>query len=119
METNFGYCQCGCGKKTSITKKNDSSNGRIKNQPMKYIQGHNNRGRNGSDNNNWKGGKHLNRGYVYILKPDHPRADHQGYVLEHILVVEEVLGKPLPKGAVVHHANGVKSNNQKKEFSYL
>lgn len=33
-------------------------------------------------------------------------------VREHVAVVEAVLGKPLPKGAVVHHANGDRSKNE-------
>lgn len=32
--------------------------------------------------------------------------------LEHRLIAERVLGKPLPKGAMVHHANGDKSDNR-------
>jgi len=31
---------------------------------------------------------------------------------EHVAVAERVLGKPLPKGAVVHHANGNKADNR-------
>lgn len=32
-------------------------------------------------------------------------------VLEHIYKAEQALGKPLPEGAVVHHVNGVKHDN--------
>ena len=51
-------------------------------------------------------------GYVYILKPEHHRADNRGYIREHILVWEEVNRKPLPKGWVVHHLNGIKGDNR-------
>lgn len=30
---------------------------------------------------------------------------------EHVEVAERALGKPLPKGAIVHHVNGVKTDN--------
>ena len=67
----------------------------------------------GVNNPNYKNGRTQNgkTGYVFILKPDHPRA-HQGYVREHILVWEEAHGIPLPKGWVVHHINGIKNDNR-------
>ena len=33
-------------------------------------------------------------------------------VLEHVAVVEKALGKPLPKGAVIHHINEDKTDNR-------
>lgn len=43
--------------------------------------------------------------------PEHPQAQKQGYVLEHILIAENVLGKPLPPKAVIHHVDGDRQNN--------
>lgn len=61
----------------------------------------------------WKGGKHKdNAGYIYILKPEHPRAHKDGYVPEHIWAWEQSNGKPLPNGWHVHHLNGVKDDNR-------
>lgn len=34
------------------------------------------------------------------------------HVLEHHVVVQQVIGKPLPPGAVVHHINGNPSDNR-------
>lgn len=60
----------------------------------------------------WKGGKPKGRrGYVYVLDPQKKR-----HVLQHILIVERVLGKPLPAGAVVHHANGDPRDNRNENL---
>ncbi len=65
----------------------------------------------GENNGNWKGGRTLHsKGYVYITA-DHPRA-HNGYVLEHILVAEQKLGRFLEEGETVHHINGKKWDNR-------
>ena len=61
---------------------------------------------------NWKGGRINNGlGYMMIKMPNHPRADGQGYVLEHIVVAEQMLGRPLAKGEVVHHKDKNRANN--------
>jgi hypothetical protein len=36
-----GYCQCGCGQKTNLKIYNDRVRGFIKNEPFRYIAGHN------------------------------------------------------------------------------
>jgi len=66
----------------------------------------------GENSYNWKGGRIKDAdGYIRIYKKDHPRASQTGYVSEHILVWEETHGKPLPKGWIVHHLNGIKDDN--------
>uniref|UniRef100_A0A6M3K5D7 Putative homing endonuclease n=1 Tax=viral metagenome TaxID=1070528 RepID=A0A6M3K5D7_9ZZZZ len=64
----------------------------------------------GEDNSNWKGGKVNANGYIArrILRV----VGGRGYKLEHHIVWEEANGKPLPKGWVIHHLNGVKDDNR-------
>lgn len=51
-----------------------------------------------------------NNGYNMAYVPEHPRAYKSGTVLEHRLIAERVLGKPLPKGVEIHH-HGARDDN--------
>lgn len=53
-------------------------------------------------------------GYVRIRMPEHLRADKSGMVLEHVVVMEQTLGRPVDwrAGESVHHINGVKDDNR-------
>lgn len=37
---------------------------------------------------------------------------HGRHILYHVLVAEKALGKPMPKGAIVHHMNEIKHDNR-------
>ena len=65
--------------------------------------------------------KKMDNGYVLVYRPQHYRANRsgnrKGFVKEHILVAElDVIGRKLRKGEVVHHVNGVKTDNRPKNL---
>ena len=67
----------------------------------------------GGSNANWKGGRTAHkRGNGMVWAPKHPRAARSRYVFEHILVMEESIGRCLIEGETVHHRNGVRSDNR-------
>jgi hypothetical protein len=60
----------------------------------------------------WKGGRNVDaKGYVWIYSPLHPHNVGK-YVLEHRLVMEDVLGRYLTDEEVVHHENEDKEDNR-------
>ena len=50
--------------------------------------------------------------YKRVIRHGHPRADYQGHVLEHVLIAEAALGRPLPAGAEIHHGDNDRQNNR-------
>ena len=68
----------------------------------------------GEKNQAWKGGSYIepDKGYRMIRKPEHPRARANGYVAEHLLVMEEAIGRPVVPPEEVHHLNGDRSDNR-------
>lgn len=67
----------------------------------------------GDKHKDWKGGRLGGNGtYVSIYFPDHPRSNKQGYVGEHLLVIESLLGRPLLSSEEGHHVNKIKHDNR-------
>lgn len=51
-------------------------------------------------------------GYVKVFVPDHPNASKDGYVMEHVLVIEKHIGRYVEKDEVVHHINHIRDDNR-------
>ncbi len=51
-------------------------------------------------------------GYIMVWMPQHPRARTHGYVFEHIVVMEDMIGRRLLTDETVHHRNGVRGDNR-------
>ncbi len=91
----LGLCQCGCRERTSVAKKSRSERGHREGHPMKFLPHHFTRTRVRSSH-----------GYIMRFQEDGK------YKYEHVLVAEKSLGRKLPPGAVVHHANGITDDNK-------
>jgi len=106
-------CRCDCGNITYVNSR-DLIRGNTRSCGCLMIEVNRRKGRLriGSNNPNWKGGRKINKdGYVLIYFPEHPAAQGKGYVLEHRLVIEEKLGRPLRPEEQVHHIDGNPANN--------
>lgn len=90
-----GFCHCGCGGRTSISTSTSAKAGRVKGQPCRFISGHTSRCRPQANT------------YVQVRVPE---VTHR-WVLEHVVIAERVLGRPLPAGAQVHHVDENRKNN--------
>ena len=66
----------------------------------------------GENNPAWKGGRQIDKdGYVLVLQSEHPAANRHGYVREHRVVMEDMLGRFLTSDEVVHHKDDDHGNN--------
>jgi len=96
--------KCGRHKRTpeTLSKQSLAAKRFRKNNPDFY----------GVHGTNWKGGRIIREGYVMIRKTDHPKAEQNGYVYEHRLIMEKKIGRYLKSLEVVHHINGKKNDNR-------
>ena len=74
----------------------------------------------GSKNHMWKGGRCTDiLGYVKIKDNKHPFTNSRGYVQEHRLVMEKMLGRYLNPYEIVHHKNHKRNDNRPENLELL
>ena len=100
----FGLCRCGCGRRTKLSTRNDYVDGYAKGEPRRFIRGHHTRLCGAEPPKNASG-------YVLIRDASHPWANC-GDVMEHVLIVEKVLGRLLPSCHPIHHVDRNPANNR-------
>lgn len=88
-EVSDHLCECGCGERTLRVKKTRTCAGHIAGQPLRFVHGHYPRSKTCAE---------------------YRRTTVNGKMrMIHRLRAERTLGKPLPPKAVVHHADGSRS----------
>lgn len=68
----------------------------------------------GEGNPYWRGGTYIepDKGYRMVRMPSHPRARANGYVAEHLIVMEKMIGRTVVPPEEVHHINGDRADNR-------
>jgi len=97
-------CACGCGQNFTTRR-----------SKARFLRGHQKKLFLGEKSDKWKGGITIDRGYVFIYSPKHPR-QHGNYVKRSRLTMEKKLGRYLEPWEFVHHINGIKDDDRQENL---
>lgn len=87
-----GLCECGCGQPTTISPATVPQHGYVKGRHRRFVRNHDKR-----------------KGVLSTYRRVY--GNHSSGTRLHRIRAERALGKPLPAGAVVHHADGSQSDD--------
>jgi hypothetical protein len=78
----------------------------------------------GDKSPHWKGGRYTDKdGYIRVMLASddlfHSMGDHQGYILEHRLVMARSFNRCLSSAEIVHHKNGVRNDNRLENLELM
>jgi hypothetical protein len=125
--SEMGYrmwkCQCDCGNICNV-RSHDLLAGRKGSCGCLYKEKWQHQGAGCREGHPlWKGGRLKGKnGYVIVLTPEgHPPGSigNGRYCFEHRLVMEKHIGRYLLPGEMVHHKNGIKSDNRPENLELM
>ncbi len=97
---HYKICACGCGQ-----------NFTTKRSKARFLNGHSKRLYRGEKSDKWRGGITIDRGYVKIYVPTHPK-QNRNYVKRSRLEMEKKIGRFLESWEFVHHINGIRNDDR-------
>lgn len=60
----------------------------------------------------WANKRRIVHNYISLFEPTNPMSNKTGYVYEHRKVMADSIGRPLLRTELVHHINGIKTDNR-------
>ncbi len=114
-------CVCRCGNKVTVTtghlkSKHTRSCGCLSSEVSRKLAYKHLAGKKKIQPNGSLPKRTLKGGYILVHDREHHRSNQQGFVLEHIVTMEKVLGRKLKNKETVHHLNGVRSDNREENL---